>query len=115
MTKKHKEEIVVSTDVSTTGPTHVSITAETGTLSITGETVTFVVSKTIPAKGKSTPSKEASDKTDAEAIYNYLRYLRSRGRTVVGADEVAKALSLPISQVEGITAKLRLRGVKVEQ
>ncbi len=113
MTKKHEEDIIISTDVSTTGPTHVSITAETGTLSITGETVTFVVSKTIPAKRKSTPSKEVSDETAAEAINNHLRYLRSRGRTIVKIDEVAKALSLPISQVERITVKLR--GVKVEQ
>ena len=115
MTKKHEDEIVISTDVSTTGPTNVSIIAETGTLSISGETVTVVESEGIPVKGTSTPSKDVSDKTATEAIYNYLRYLRSRDRTMVSMKEIANALSLSISQVERIVATLRSRGVKVEQ
>lgn len=46
-----------------------------------------------------------------KAIENHLKFLRSVGRTSVPADEVAKALSLPIEQVERIASTLR--GVKV--
>ena len=115
MTKKNKEKIVVSIESSSTGSRHVSITAETGHVSITGGTATVIESKTIPVKETSTPSKEVSDRTATEAIYNYLRYLRARGRTNVGTDEVAKTLSLPLSQVGRVTAKMHRRGVKVEQ
>lgn len=54
------------------------------------------------------------DKIAKRAVYNHLRFLRSLGRTVVGTDEVARALSLPITQVERIAITLHPKGVKLE-
>ncbi len=60
------------------------------------------------------PSRAAkpTDKVLAKVIEDYLRYLRSRGRIVVGAEEVARALSLSVSEVERIATQIR--GVRVE-
>lgn len=55
------------------------------------------------------------DKVAEKAVYNHLRLLRSQGRSIVGADEVARSLSLPIPQVERVVGKLRVRGVRVER
>lgn len=56
---------------------------------------------------------QPSARARAKMVEAYLRYLRSMGTTVVGADEVARALSLSISEIERIAA--RLNGVKVER
>jgi len=53
-----------------------------------------------------------SDKVVAKAIENYLRFLRSQGRIIVGVDEVARALSLSVSDVERVARTIA--GVKVE-
>ncbi|MFQ5895291.1 MAG: hypothetical protein ACE5JJ_05685 [Nitrospinota bacterium] len=60
------------------------------------------------------PAKELPDEIVLEAVYNHLRFLKSRGRSVVRADEVARALGLSIAQVERVAAMLHERGVKVE-
>ncbi len=71
-------------------------------------------SATISYSPAPSPAKVSQDKIAKEAVYNYLRFLKSRGRSVVGADEVARALSLPISQVERLAASLKTRGVRLE-
>jgi len=102
MSKQQKKQPV--TDVTTTTATH---GIYIGTSTVGHEPI-----QVEPAPHR---EKELPDDPVREAVYNYLRFLRTRGVTVVGADEVAKALSLPISQVERVAATLHTRGVKVEK
>ena len=60
------------------------------------------------------PQRRLSDKIASRAVLNHLRFLRSKGRSVVGVDEVAKTLDLPASQVERVASKLHSKGVKLE-
>ena len=101
MARQKKEEKFV-TDVSTTAPSHkIFIGSST------------VESETITAE-RSLSEKEVSDNIATRALYDYLRWQRARGRTEVRVDEVARALSVSIAQVERIAANLRKRGVKLE-
>ena len=57
--------------------------------------------------------QQISDKLAKKAVLNHLGFLRAKGIMVVGTAEVARALSLPIAQVERVVLKLRPRGVKL--
>jgi hypothetical protein len=56
-----------------------------------------------------------SDKVLRQAILNYLRFQRALGKTVVGADDVAKALSLSVEDVERAAAGLSSHGIRLEK
>jgi len=71
------------------------------------------VEKTI-APGLASRQPEVSKKVIARAVLDYLRFQRSRGKIVVGADEVARALSLSVSEVEKAAGELASHGVKLE-
>lgn len=71
------------------------------------------VEKTV-APGLASRQPGVSKKVIARAVFNYLRFQRSRGKIVVGADEVARALSLSVSEVEKAAAELASHGVKLE-
>lgn len=74
---------------------------------------TTSVSVTILSPGGSLTVK-ASDATSIErAVYAHIRAIRTLGRTSVNTAEIAKALSLSISQVERAVAGLKDKGVKV--
>lgn len=93
------------TDVSTTTSTH-AVVAGSGTVAsesiATGAAVVLT-------------EQEVADDIALRAIYNHLRFLRSLGKTEVRIDEVARALSISISQVERIASRLTSRGVKVKE
>lgn len=48
-----------------------------------------------------------------KAVLNFLRFQRAMGRTVVRADEVARALSLSVSEIETAASKLTAHGVQL--
>ncbi len=65
-----------------------------------------------PRTGSRQPG--VSEKVIAEAVLNYLRFQRARGKMAVGADEVARALSLSVDEVEKVARGLASHGVKIE-
>ena len=103
MISKSKGEYVTVVGSKTTQSHHVTYSTSTGP------------AEKIHVERIPSPWKDISDHAAREAVYNHLRLLRSQGRTTVSTDEVAKGLSLPLSQVERIIDQLRPRGVKVER
>jgi hypothetical protein len=53
-----------------------------------------------------------SSKSTENAIYAYIRAIRSLGRKEINTIEIADALSLPIAAVDLALASLRKKGVK---
>jgi len=79
------------------------------TASTSAEKVDAIISRPTPS-----PKPGLSDKVIAKAVLNYLRFQRYQGRVVVRAGEVARALSLSVSEVEKAATALSSHGVKVE-
>lgn len=79
------------------------------TVSTSAEKVDATISPPTPS-----PKPGLSDKVIAMAVLNYLRFQRYRGRVVVRADEVARALSLSVPEVEKAATALSSSGVKLE-
>jgi hypothetical protein len=52
------------------------------------------------------------DKNAENAIYAYIRAIRSLGRTTVNTLEISTALSIPVSVVDRALASLKKKGVK---
>jgi hypothetical protein len=46
------------------------------------------------------------------AVYAYIRAIRALGRTEINTDEIAAALSLPVSEVNSAVSALKKKGVK---
>lgn len=71
----------------------------------------------IPNTSTSAPKKTAAsfDKAVENAVYGYIRAIRALGRTDVNTAEIAKALAIPLKQVDLAASKLRNKGVKPRQ
>jgi len=58
------------------------------------------------------PQRQRSDKNIETAVYTYIRALRSLGKTQVNTAEIAKALGLPVSNVDRVLPKLTEKGIR---
>ena len=92
---------------SLTSPSGSVVIQPNGTPSV--ETTTTDVSS-----GSSTPSaKLHSPKNVEAAVYGYIQSVRHLGQTRVNSLDIARALSLPISDVEVALRRLSDKGVRV--
>jgi hypothetical protein len=57
-------------------------------------------------------TKGGSSKRVQNAVYAYIRAIRTLGRTKINTTEVADALSLPVAEVNGALSSLKKRGVR---
>ena len=89
---------VLGTDVSSTSPATITYTCSTSSNSEVSSEPRF-------------SRRVITNDVATKAIQNHIKFLRSAGKTKVRSDEIAKALSLPIEQVERIASTLQ--GVKV--
>jgi hypothetical protein len=99
ITKNNPKE---GTEIYTVATSTAPFTVSANTTSSNGGDVT-IIGHSIQ---KSVPNNVA-----AKAIENHLKFLRSVGRTSVPAEEVARALSLPLGQVERVASTIP--GVKI--
>jgi len=64
--------------------------------------------------GQSRPKLSVSHDVDiGEAITNYIRALRSLGRTKISTQDIAKALGVPISEVNNHIPTIKSIGARV--
>jgi len=68
-------------------------------------TTSFRVSVTTPRLPRNSEAIEA-------AVYSYIQALRALGKTQVNTAEIARALGLPMSNVEKALPKLTERGIR---
>lgn len=102
--------------IATTSGSTVHIGSATSSDSVFGELSEIsVVSGLLTASkssGSTKPSEERLKSID-KAVYAHLRAMRTLGRTSANTSQIAKALSLPASEVERAVGRLKSRGVKV--
>jgi hypothetical protein len=67
----------------------------------------FVSTDSTPVSRRATQNKNI-----VNAIYAYIRALRSLGRTTINTDEIAEGLSLNVNEVNRAVSALRSRGVR---
>ena len=77
-------------------------TASTGT-------VTFTAAKYATAP---VPAPAPKAKNIESAVYAHIQAVRALGRTQIEPEEIARALGLSVSQVQGTIAALKGKGVK---
>lgn len=58
------------------------------------------------------PQSQRSDKKIETAVYTYIRALRSLGKTQVNSAEIARALGVPVSNVDRVLPKLTEKGIR---
>jgi hypothetical protein len=54
----------------------------------------------------------SADKRVRDAVYAHIRAIRRLGRTTITTNEIAAALSLPVTEVNGALSYLKKKGVK---
>jgi hypothetical protein len=79
-------------------------TASTGTVRLV---VSATRHATMPA-----PASAPRAKNVENAVYAHIQAVRALGRTQIEPEEIARALGLSVSQVQGTIAALRSKGVK---
>lgn len=94
--------------------------ARTDATSSTATTVTILPSRTVSREWTLVPGARSTDhqreraRKEAEAaVYSHLRAIRALGRTQINSLDVARALGLPVADVEEAIRNLSDKGVKV--
>jgi hypothetical protein len=98
-------------------------TANTGPLtmfpstSVTASTtapMTVTTTTSVGAKATVTVSAHKVSASDLqEAVYAHIQAVRALGKTKITPEDIARALELPLSTVEGSLSALQTKGVKV--
>jgi hypothetical protein len=76
---------------------------------------TGTVTLTVSVKGSAaqlTASNPVKSKNVESAVYAHIQAVRALGRTQIEPQEIARALGLSVSQVQGTIAALKSKGVK---
>lgn len=63
--------------------------------------------------GKVSAAKGRHDKSVENAVYGHIRAVRALGRTTVDTGQIARALGIPIHEVDRVIVKLNSRGVRL--
>ena len=58
------------------------------------------------------PGHRRNHKAIEAAVYRYIQALRALGKTQVNTAEIARALGLPVSNVDQVIPKLNEKGIK---
>ena len=64
-------------------------------------------------RAHSTPVRRVTNRKIENAVYAHIQAVRTLGRTKIDTNEIAEALSIPVSQVNAALAALKHKGVKV--
>lgn len=97
-----------------TGPLTMFPSSSVTVSTVTPTTVTATVS--VGAKSTVTVTARKISASDLqEAIYAHIQAIRALGKTRVTPEEIARALDLSVSTVEGAVAALQSKGIRVLQ
>lgn len=95
----------------------VSSTTETYSVAVSTSTHQPVTTSTTGRTGRSSAVTSIKDSRSfariEKAVYAHIRAIRSLGRTTVNTAQIARALSVPIKDVDQAVAKLRTKGVRL--
>ena len=87
--------------------------ANTGNFTLMPTTAsTGAVTLTVSVRKSATPLASHSSKNVESAVYAHIQAVRALGRTHIEPQEIARALGLSVSQVQGTIAALKSKGVK---
>jgi hypothetical protein len=82
-------------------------------------TTTYDASQSVSATGSvslgvsiTKPGHQRNHKAIEAAVYSYIQALRALGKTQVNTAEIARALGLPVSNVDQVVPKLNEKGIK---
>jgi hypothetical protein len=80
--------------------------------SVSTTTTAGSVTFTISGPAYAAPARAVTPKQIENAVYAHIQAVRALGRTQIAPEEIARALGLSLSEVQGTIAALRQKGVK---